>query len=467
MLGLAVPRSRLRSHLVETLLTILDEKPASPLDAFETVSSCTKVGESVGGSLPVDALTLAKAKEVVELITPPPGELDEEGNPPPEPEKNEPEDLRDLMRDADLLEKAGVGLGKAETYRVVLALKQLADSTDFNLATVRFFGKVFGKKSDYLIAEATPKELKEAVEVSEEDIANGVVPPDAPGVGCNKFSYFVCSAPGTAWTELPDLLPAQLMAARQIKKLMTGDLETPIEGFPVFPGTEKNYLRAQIAQIASETGIAPAGVFAGPWDQEEYDAPEAGSEEAYPDPEFTDLTGDDGDPPYEAPKSLIAQLDPDGWVHESRALLTKQGRCAWFAKPVPEVEEGEPQPVVETPEPSAQGLAPLSTDAEIRAGVPAWSVRRGNAGLDNAEAAAVKSVAWPGAATVCDLNGIKGFYWASVYVGDGARYSGAAFAPPMPPVVVDEAADPVEQFDPTVEEEEAANAPPAEEEEAE
>ena len=53
------------------------------------------------------------------------GELDEEGNPPPEPEKNEPEDVRDLMRDADLLEKAGVGLGKAETYRVVLALKQL------------------------------------------------------------------------------------------------------------------------------------------------------------------------------------------------------------------------------------------------------------------------------------------------------------------------------------------------------
>ena len=71
-----------------------------------------------------------------------------------------------------------------------------------------------------------------------------------------------------------------------------------------------------------------------------------------------------------------------------------------------------------------------------------------------------KSLAWPGAATVCDLNGIKGFYWASVYIGNGASYAGSSYSPPLPPAMATEAEDPVEETDPPVEEEEAASAPP-------
>jgi radial spoke head protein 4A len=275
------------AHLVSTLLTILDEKPSSPLDAFESVSSSTKAGDVLVASKPVDELTLVRAKEVTEMISPTIPEMPEGEEYAPPATNEAVEDVRDLMRDADLLEKAGVGLGKAETYRVALAMKQLADDEAHGVKTVRFFGKIFGSGGDYLICEAIPAEYGEAAELTEEEVAAGVIPADAPGVGCNKFVYFVCSRPGSSWTKLPNVLPAQIMGARSIKKLFTGELTTPIEGFPVFPGNEGDYLRAQIARIAANTGVVPAGVYTGPWDEEEYEAPEVGSGEAYADPEVS------------------------------------------------------------------------------------------------------------------------------------------------------------------------------------
>lgn len=447
---------------METLLTLLDEKPESPLDAFESVSSCTKVGDEAAKT-PVDPVTLQRAKEIIALISPP-VEVGEDGE-PVEAAKNEGlADIRDLLRDADLLEKAGVGLGKAETYRVVLALKALGDDPEFGVQSVRFFGKIFGTKADYLVAEVVPGEPGEAPELSEEDVKNGVVPQDAPGVGCNKFQYYVTNQAGATWTKLPDVSSAQLMAARQIKKLLTGDLEAPIDGYPIFPGNETNYLRAQIAQISAATTVVPTGIYSGPWDEEEYEAPAAGSEEAYPDPELTDLT--EGEE-FTRPTSLVPLTDSNGWVRESRPLLKGQGRTSWYVQPDPETPEDAPEdwapPAQPTPEAAPQGLASLSDDSPIASDVPAWSFRSVCTGMDNSEAAVAKSLAWPGAVTVCDLNAIKGYYWASVYVGNGASFEGASFSPPLPPPVAEEAADPEEAMDPTVEEEEAANAPAEEE----
>jgi hypothetical protein len=57
-------------HLVETLLTILDEKPVSPLDAFEAVSTSIKAGDDPAVCAPVDESTLVRAKEVTEMIAP-------------------------------------------------------------------------------------------------------------------------------------------------------------------------------------------------------------------------------------------------------------------------------------------------------------------------------------------------------------------------------------------------------------
>jgi len=46
------------------------------------------------------------------------------------------------------------------------------------------------------------------------------------------------------WTRLPDLLPSDITAAREIKVLFTGDLERKIYTNPFFFGQEKHYLRA-------------------------------------------------------------------------------------------------------------------------------------------------------------------------------------------------------------------------------
>jgi radial spoke head protein 4A len=48
-------------------------------------------------------------------------------------------------------EQAGVGLGREETYRVWLALKQLVEKHPFE--SIRFWGKLFGIQENYYVAE--------------------------------------------------------------------------------------------------------------------------------------------------------------------------------------------------------------------------------------------------------------------------------------------------------------------------
>jgi hypothetical protein len=113
--------------------------------------------------------------------------------------------------------------------------------------------------------------------------------------GANGYAYFVCNAPGGPLVQLPHVTPAQVKAARRIKKLLTGRLtsqvgpEVPwpgcwgaslcsggatparpaapkppslrpspcppcpqVSGYPVFPGTEANYLRTQVGRQGLE-----------------------------------------------------------------------------------------------------------------------------------------------------------------------------------------------------------------------
>jgi hypothetical protein len=47
--------------------------------------------------------------------------------------------------------------------------------------------------------------------------------------------------------QLPNVTPAQIKAARTIKKFLTGKLDAHVSTYPVFPGTEGSYLRAQVS----------------------------------------------------------------------------------------------------------------------------------------------------------------------------------------------------------------------------
>jgi radial spoke head protein 4A len=55
-----------------------------------------------------------------------------------------------------MFEWGGVGLGKEEMYKIMLSLKRLVESNP--IKTIRFFGKIFGRRSDYIIAESEMKE---------------------------------------------------------------------------------------------------------------------------------------------------------------------------------------------------------------------------------------------------------------------------------------------------------------------
>ena len=82
------------------------------------------------------------------------------------------------------------------------------------------------------------------------------------GTGVNKYTYWVAHQSFPAeWKQLPDLTPADIKAARDVKVLLTGDLERTIHTNPFFFKKEKHYLRAQIARISFSTTLAPSGLF--------------------------------------------------------------------------------------------------------------------------------------------------------------------------------------------------------------
>ena len=105
---------------------------------------------------------------------------------------------------------------------------------------IRFFGKISGTERDYYVAEGTLDGGEEGGDGGDNKPADQ----EARGTGVNKFVYWVTDSVLEKWTKLPDLTPSDIKAARQVKILMTGDLERSIFTNPYFFGKEKHYLRA-------------------------------------------------------------------------------------------------------------------------------------------------------------------------------------------------------------------------------
>ena len=102
---------------------------------------------------------------------------------------------------------------------------------------IRFFGKINGTEKDYFVAEGS-------LEAGEEDGGEKPAGFDARGTGVNKFVYWVTDNLLEKWTKLPDIGPKDIQAAREIKVLLSGDLERPIFTNPFFDKKEKHFLRA-------------------------------------------------------------------------------------------------------------------------------------------------------------------------------------------------------------------------------
>lgn len=191
-------------------------------------------------------------------------------------------------------EQTGLGLPRTEMFCLTMSMRQLIRVEP--IATIRFWGKIFGMNKNYIIVETELKDQEYAkrnenynalVDNKVEDIVRDPMddlpkiqdvvgedeppklwdtlppipknlyeePPEPPsepsGVGVNQKVYYVCNEIGEPWVQLPDLNPKQIRMGRQIYKTLTGNLNQPIISYPFFPGTERDYLRVQIARISA------------------------------------------------------------------------------------------------------------------------------------------------------------------------------------------------------------------------
>jgi len=308
---------------------------------------------------------------------------------------------------------AGVGLSKEETYRIYLAMQKL--QKDFELPMVRFFGKIFGTKSDYVIIEAAGN--KDAHKAPSGEA--GETAAEEPGVGLNACTYYVSSSACEEFVQLEDVTPAQVLKSMTIRKYFTGDLTASVACYPAFPGPEAAYLRAQIARIAQATVVAPAGKLM--VDDE--------SEQTYPKPIKEN-------PEYAVPEGLP---DLASWAHTYQGIL-KIGRCTNVPFVPPEGdEEAEPPEVEEETEPlGAIAEDPAVVQFSEEESLPAWGAKMYHAEFDAYSVAIAKSNRWPGAYAALAKSGDKA---ASVYFGSGHEATGKAFTPLAPPPVLPESAE--------------------------
>ncbi|XP_067875153.1 radial spoke head protein 6 homolog A isoform X2 [Heterodontus francisci] len=471
----------LYDHLSQVMTKLLDERPNNAVDIFEDFSEKVKraqffkkmdtLRDEYESSMAFSLAEVQKSLFTKALEA-------EEGADHEEEVLDTP--LPNVMEMAYYFEQAGIGLSSNEMYRIFLALKQLVETRP--LQKCRFWGKILGINSNYIIAEVDYREGEDdteelgeeedagAKEDDKDDAEHGeeeeneeledkppastykpppVIPKEESRSGTNRYTYFVCSEAAKPWTKLPPVTPAQLTVARKIKKFFTGNLEAPVISYPPFPGNEMNYLRAQIARISAGTQISPLGFYQF-GDEEEEEEEGAMGDNYEENAEFEGISVPD----------LLDSLA--NWVHHTQHILP-QGRCVWFnaaqknEEDFEEEEEEEEKEAPDEPEPEVGPplLTPLSEDAEVN-NIPPWSVKASSKLIAQYAIALVQSNLWPGAYTFA-----IGKKFENIYFGWGHKYSPENYSPaPAPPVQLEFASGPdtTEVDDPTVEEEQALRA---------
>lgn len=403
-------------HLTRVLYKILEDKPSGSIDLLETSLLTKKTAFTAKESSPLvpthagpDA---TKTVATAELFGNPDLPIDPVSGEPIEAQTPNDYQSEDIVNDGFLFDALGVGLGREEMYNVQLAIKKLGEDPKVGISTIRFFGKFFGLSADYYVFETTLKTPPEIPDAPEGEC------PYEKNTGSNNYVYYVCNFLGGEFTQLPFVRPNDIKEARTIKKFLTGRLTSEVSTYPVFHGTEINYLRAQIARIAATTVCCPAGLF---------EADEEGGLER--NEEWEGLPGKEA-------------MSTSAWVHRY-PHLKMQGRCEVYKREPPEDDEGEE--FEETEEEQEEGPAPLtSLEEDLALGVPpggeapeegatpAWSpmVSSSNENVKN-QVGGVRSNLWPGAFVAA-----KDKSFSNIYVGWGIK--NAAFIPMPPPPVAQE-----------------------------
>lgn len=430
------------SHLHEIIAALVTHNRQDALTSFEVLSRFIKtgaasadIGEPEGVGKTVDAIFASRK-------VPTSGEGEEAA---PAELKGVP----NVTAELDLTKWAGFGFSAADVQALSCSFMHLAGKE--GIEQVRFWGKILGQKADYIVAEG--KFAGDPPEVTEEDQAEGGMASEMPGAqGMNFYTYWVTTtiyATADDWVMLPLAKPAQVVASRKVKKILTGDLNAPVVTQPYFPGKEDHLLRAMIADISSNTILAPAGKFVKPEGGEGDDA-RVVQEASEADPEK----------PFVMPpaKQLVSL---DAWVH-SRENILGSGKTVGVDKEAAIAAAGdEPEAIAQATrlveetlknDPFIDPLLPVSMDKPPEGMTTSWSVTRvcdpaemtvpdkpsddgapTSKTISNA-VVAVKSMVWPGAVTVC-----RNEEFVSVYMGYGHKVG--TYFPVAPPEVLDEPED--------------------------
>lgn len=136
----------------------------------------------------------------------------------PEVELNPVGYVPNLMEDNAIWQWAGIGFGEHETYKLLMSIKKLANTTQ--ATNLSFWGKIFGTQKDYYIVEGV-------AEGEDEGEGEEEKPPEfeAKGSGINRFTYWVTDNVFENWSKLPDMLPSDVEVARKVKVSFTGNLK--------------------------------------------------------------------------------------------------------------------------------------------------------------------------------------------------------------------------------------------------
>lgn len=517
----------LYDHLVELVYKTLEANPNNVANNVKSLPNFShdhkknafrphnkRTDKVYAQSVEPDSRVVGRASEVKELFdTPPPLVKTTVEHPTPnvtvttttvKPKKAPV--YRSVAHESRYFQLVGVGLPQQEALLIDLSITKLA--SEKKLSDVRFFGKIFGMSGDYIIVESArwypDKDHKNYVEKN--------VMPDPPrkklpvdvqlepmGKGLNRYSYWVCSYANAPWTHLPDVTPQQLNSARLIKKYFTGDLDATINSYPAFPGKEINYLRAQIARIASASQISPAGALNKHEDEEEEEEDEE-EEEGAPKKPREEKTRPLTDPAEEAPEleeGIKSLANAENWVHHYQYVY-KTGRATKVPeKEVNEDEEAEEEEEEEEPkkeeeekellepiakdklydkiiipkpeEPTEEGEEPEEKEEEepkeeeeekdedeeeeegeeedpFKKRIPPWVLKLKNALYKNHGVVMVKSLRWPGAFSYAAEGGKV---WGNAYMGNGLKATSRQFAPTPASEIMKEVDDLREKEDPT------------------
>ncbi|CAH2094845.1 unnamed protein product [Euphydryas editha] len=507
----------LYDHLVDVVHKILSQKPPDVVDNFEQYSWHVKQEKFRPNFdllndiylAPPQLALIRRMEEMFRLVASKNQKMedvDEEEQELDLEEDSMKPRITDLIEHNYYFRECGYGLSEQECYAVYVALNMLGIKEP--VATVRFFGKIFGTKANYYVAEAdlTIEELDRRIrefemkdmpgegEGGEEDRAQEMeeqkemmgegegkeekpkepvppklppipvstwqppppIPVERPGQGVNKKVYYVCNQPGEPWVCLPDVTPNQIRVARLWVRCMTGDLDAEVITFPPFEGTERNYLRAQIARIQAATSISPQGfyTFGSGEEEEDIDLEEGAGDLAFnPNPFYQGHTLKD-----------LVDSNLTYWVHHGRHIL-KQGRTIWWnpnagMDEAIEEEEDEGIPPIE-PETGPSLFSPLSEDSRLE-GQNAWTARISSTLVPDRAVAILRSNVWPGAVAY-STTGKKS---ECLYFGWGLKSQPPNFCPLQLPRPQDEyviGPEVMEMADPTFADEEAyriAHLPP-------